>query len=140
MVHALTPADADAIFDEAVQMVIRERERQVIEKGHTADHDDQHDNEELAAAAAFFLLPQYMNQDVCACTTDGEMQVQPLHELIAGGAWDGIDCDDYGDDTEAAVDTRVRQLAKGVALGIAEMERWLRARRRRELCEQETDQ
>lgn len=48
----------------AVGMVAEERLRQA-NKGYSRAHDDDHANEELAAAAAFYLLPSWMNQDVC---------------------------------------------------------------------------
>lgn len=131
MAKVLTPAEADAIFDEAVHLVIRERERQVLKKGYTAAHDDQHADEEMAAAAAYFLLPQHLNQDVCTCRDDYSMQVQPLHDVIGESAWSGLHRDNYDhvsvDSVEADV-IRIDQLVKGLALGVAELERWLRAK------------
>lgn len=115
----------------ALDMVGAERLRQVAEKGYDYRHDDQHSGEELAAAAAFFLLPEHLNHDVCTSRDDYTLQVQPLHELIGANAWEGIFRDSYDDlaiGDAAAVDMRIDQLVKAVALGLAELERWMRAR------------
>lgn len=41
----------------AIQSVLAERKRQQTEEGWTAEHDDQHDEGELAAAGACFANP-----------------------------------------------------------------------------------
>ncbi|MHB1273647.1 MAG: hypothetical protein ACYCZD_12935 [Rhodanobacter sp.] len=120
----------------AADLVLDERVRQIAEKGYSYDHDDAHGSEELASAAAFFLVPAFVNQDVCVCTAEYGLQVQSLHELIAENAYDGIHRDDYEDPgvrSDVAIDTRIGQLTKGLALGLAELERWMRAREMRDM-------
>lgn len=81
---------AEQAAEEARRLVKEERIRQIDVKGYSYDHDDQHDLEELAAAAAFYLLPQAMNNDVAFVDTDGSLRMDGLHEVVAGGAFDGI--------------------------------------------------
>jgi hypothetical protein len=40
-----------------IERIADERRRQIEEEGWTADHDDQHENNELAKAAACYALP-----------------------------------------------------------------------------------
>lgn len=47
---------ADASY--VTRLILQERLRQVHQEGHTAAHDDQHDREELALAAAWYALPE----------------------------------------------------------------------------------
>ena len=55
-VTAKVTEEMDAAHD-----VLAERARQVAEKGWTAEHDDQHANEELARAAACYARPDDMS-------------------------------------------------------------------------------
>lgn len=109
----------------AADLVADERTHQV-ELGFDADHDDQHGFEELGAAAAYFLLPSWMNRDVCLSEDGNSLRLAPLAEVIGEGAWDGI-AKTY-DDPETNLNTRIKNLVKGVALGMAELERLLRMR------------
>jgi len=141
--NTLTPVMTAYIAGAALGLVVKERRRHVDELGYTEEHDDRHVGEELAAAAAFFLLPQRANQDVCVSAVSMHadepcLQVRSLHELLADSAWDGIHCDDYeqpGLRADVAIDTRIGQLVKGTALALAELERWLRERELRDLAE-----
>ncbi|TAM72332.1 hypothetical protein EPN44_16075 [bacterium] len=122
----------------ALDMADAERRRQIFDKGYSHDHDDQHRAEELAAAAAFYLMPQSVNQDVCVSVGEGDLILKSLHELIGDEAWEGLFADDYADPSiraDVAMDTRINQLVKGVALGLAELERWLRMRELRDEIE-----
>ncbi|MGN6229152.1 MAG: hypothetical protein ACTHNM_17135 [Dyella sp.] len=127
----LTKQRMETITVMAIAKVQTERARQIDEEGYSREHDDEHRNEELAAAAAFFLVPDFMNQDVCTCTTEYGLVVQSLHELIGENAWLGIQRDDTSDlgiRDDVRLDTRIHQVTKGLALGIAELERLLRMR------------
>lgn len=136
MAHStLSPEMTSYIAGAALGLVAKERRRQIDELGYTEDHDDRHGGEELASAAAFFLIPAFVNQDVCICTSEYGLAVQSVHELIAENAWDGIHRDDYEDAgvrSDVAIDTRIGQLVKGAALALAELERWLRERELRD--------
>lgn len=46
-------------MEKAAQDVLAERERQKSVEGWTLDHDDAHDDGELALAAACYALPEY---------------------------------------------------------------------------------
>ncbi|MFW5941910.1 MAG: hypothetical protein ACOC9X_04190 [bacterium] len=82
-------------------LIARERLRQIHEEGYSADHDDQHDGEELAEAAAFYAIPEQY----------GDLLV----------FWP------FGDDPVRRRKDRVRQLAIAGALIAAEIDRLLRA-------------
>ncbi|EKT2105278.1 MULTISPECIES: hypothetical protein [Stenotrophomonas] len=115
----------------ALDLVADERHRQVNEKGYSAEHDDEHAQEELAAAAAFYLLPSWMNQDVVSVDANGAMEIAPLQQLVAGSAfnpsaWEGLSR--LEDDPEDDVETRIQNVVRGLALGTAELERLLRLR------------
>ncbi len=109
----------------AFGMVLEERNRQIEAKGYSYAHDDtEHGSEELAAAAAFHLLPAWMNPDVCTPDSNTGLQLTSLQELVGQGAWEGIsrDHDDPSDD----LDLRIRNVVRGCALGLAELERLVR--------------
>ncbi|MEU8779988.1 hypothetical protein, partial [Streptomyces sp. NPDC048606] len=115
----------------ALGLVADERHRQIDEKGYSAEHDDEHAQEELAAAAAFYLLPSWMNQDVVSVDANGAMEIAPLQQLVAGSAfnpsaWEGLSR--LEDDPEDDVDIRIQNVVRGLALGTAELERLLRLR------------
>ncbi|HDS1829553.1 TPA: hypothetical protein UMZ03_001368 [Stenotrophomonas maltophilia] len=115
----------------ALGLIADERHRQIDEKGYSAEHDDEHAQEELAAAAAFYLLPSWMNQDVVSVDANGAMEISPLQQLVAGSAfnpsaWEGLTR--LEDDPEDDVDIRIQNIVRGLALGTAELERLLRLR------------
>lgn len=121
---------AERIGTEATKLVEEERARQVDDKGYTYEHDDDHDREELAAAAVFYLLPQAMNGDIAFVDTDGSLRIDSLHEVVAGGAFEGM-FRDY-DDPECELEQRIKNVVRGLALGMAELERLLRVLHDRE--------
>ena len=113
----------------ALTLVIDERVRQIDQKGYTCAHDDQHGEEELAVAAAFFLMPAVYNEDVC--TRDDEwLKVHPLLEVIGRNAWEGIsrvaDLELEYQENADALQYRIDVVKTGLALGLAELERLVR--------------
>ena len=112
----------------AFGMVLEERNRQIEAKGYTHAHDDtEHGNEELAAASAFYLLPSWMNPDVCIGDRSGGLILADLQGMVGEGAWDGISRDH--DDPESELDLRIANVVRGCALGLAELERLVRMQR-----------
>lgn len=109
----------------AFGLVLEERNRQIEAKGYTRAHDDiEHGNEELAAASAFYLLPSWMNPDVCHADEGGQLTLQSLGEMVGQGAWEGIHRDE--DSPESDLELRIRNVIRGCALGLAELERLVR--------------
>lgn len=126
---ALATLMSDFIRTAALAQVEDERNRQLTEKGWSYEHDDQHGAEELAAAAAFYLIPDSMDRNVVQIRDDGDLgalEVIPLHALIREGAWNDI-TRDY-DDPESELDLRIDTVVRGLALGLAELERLMRMR------------
>lgn len=110
----------------AVGMVAEERLRQV-NKGYSRSHDDDHENEELAAAAAFYLLPSWMNQDVCTANGGERLVIESLQNLVGAAAWNDISRDEDNPDDD--LELRIQNVVRGCALGLAELERLLRMRK-----------
>lgn len=111
----------------ALGMVLEERIRQVDQKGYTREHDDQHANEELAAASAFYMLPSWMDPDVCRADDSGRLSLQSLQDMVGEGAWESISRDhDYPEDS---LDLRIKNVVRGCALALAELERLVRLQR-----------
>lgn len=94
----------------AVRDVLAERSRQ-HRMGYEPEHDDEHVNDEIAAMAAFYLMPPAARDWSAESTGHGDT----LGEAIKPEGWDG----NTGD--------RRRELVKGIALAIAELERLDRA-------------
>lgn len=118
----------------ACSLVVAERLRQINEKGYGPDHDDEHGGEELATAAAMFLLPASLNPDV-AYAFDDSLRVESLLDMLGAQTFDV-----HRDDPEildsppaADLDERIATLTYGLALGMAELERILRLRHPGEL-------
>lgn len=117
------------VHETALGLVRMERIRQVLDKGYDVAHDDQHDRDQLATAAGYYLLPLWHNPDVCVITTDGGLEVQPMLELITDATFDGLHRADIEDDLSTeAIERRIETVVKGCGLGIAELERLLRLR------------
>lgn len=122
---------AKQIASVARDIVQYERERQIKKKGYTFEHDDEHGDESLATAAAFYILPAGLNPDVAFNEGSG-IGVMPLQEFIAQSTFRVFREDDaFFADDELALDERVEVLTKGLALGLAELERLLRIREAR---------
>ncbi|URX63282.1 hypothetical protein KR767_04215 [Luteibacter anthropi] len=114
----------------AVGLVLDERARQIGIHGHTALGDDLYGLEELAAAAAFFLLPTHLDPSVRLDGPLGDPVTQSLRELVADAAWVGIERDGAAEHefhaAPSKLPARIRTLVVGIALGLAELERVLR--------------
>jgi hypothetical protein len=96
----------------ALHDVLFERARQVVDEGWTAEHDDNHRNGELAAAAACYARPIYGNGSRFA---DPEILAK---EVPAGWPWPAY---------WWKPKTRRRDLVRAAALLLAEIERLDRA-------------
>lgn len=117
----------------ACSLVVTERLRQ-IEKGYTPGHDDGHGSEELATAAAIYMLPAGLNPDV-AYSVDNQLRVDPLFEMLSAHTFDLFRDDDslYPGSSNDTLDARITTLTYGLALGLSELERVLRLRHGGEL-------
>jgi hypothetical protein len=91
----------------AARDVLAERRRQVDVEGWTAEHDDSHVNDEIAALACFYAMPPGAREWTTKETGYGDT----LGEAIRPEGWAG------------KVGDRRRELVKAAALAIAEIER-----------------
>lgn len=96
-----------------LDLILKARNKQ-IEKGYTAEHDDEHDLGELGLAAALFALPyDYKQGNEPLLKQDDFIN---LHILLETGL-------DFYVDPEP---DRIKRLAKAGALILAELDRLLR--------------
>lgn len=95
---------------EIVAAIADERDRQVSEGGYSPEHDDEHDDGEIAWAAACYAAPALV---LCEDTDVGE--------IVPAYPWGGWERPPHhGKD-------RTRDLIRAAALCIAEIERLQRA-------------
>lgn len=93
-----------------IELIAQERKRQVSQEGWSAGHDDEHDEGQMARAAACYALPE----NIRAWVLKG---YAILHQIWP---WD----DEWWKPTP---DDRVRELVKAGALIAAEIDRLQRA-------------
>lgn len=85
-----------------IDLIARERNRQIQHEGWDANHDEGHDAEELAEAAACYIMPARAR--ALGCTDD---------PFLWPGNWDW----------KPTSEDRIRELVKGGALAAAEIDR-----------------
>ncbi|WP_417285321.1 hypothetical protein [Comamonas sp.] len=114
-VFAASQAQADArdALTPAARDVLAERQRQITQEGYDPQHDDHHVNDEIAAMASLLLMPEGARDWDATSTSYGDT----VAEAILPCDWE---MPNFGDD-------RRRQLVKGAAMGLAEIERFDRA-------------
>ena len=96
----------------AAHDVLKERARQVAQEGYDTEHDDSHVNDEVAAMAALFVMPEAARDWDASSTGYG----RTLGEAILPPDWNYPRLGDRRD-----------QLIKGAAMALAEIERIDRA-------------
>ena len=106
-----------------VELIAEERKRQVESEGWTAEHDDQHSNQQLAWAAVCYAAPSEVKAKVippdadCGCRSVGEC-MHWLGEPRWGDPWPwDVDWD------KRQKHDRIRQLQIAGALMAAEIDR-----------------
>lgn len=92
----------------AAHDVLMERARQVAQEGYDTEHDDSHVNDEIAAMAALFVMPEAARDWDASSTGYG----RTLGEAILPPDWNYPRLGDRRD-----------QLVKGAAMAMAEIER-----------------
>jgi hypothetical protein len=124
---------AQDISRTALDMVATARQ-QLIDDGDDYEHDDALGAEELAVAAALFLLPADMNENI-AWAEDNQLRVEPLLEHLAERTFDVFRKDDPLDGSDGGesnfdkrLDNRIDVVTEGLAMGLAELERLMRIR------------
>jgi hypothetical protein len=103
---------------DAVDLIRAERERQIASEGWTPEHDDDHDEGEMAlAAASYAIAPEYRDRTIWVPNTPG---TQLTRSTVAKQTWPKS----WGATWFKPVpDDRIRELVKAGALIVAEIER-----------------
>jgi hypothetical protein len=91
-----------------IERIATERKRQIEEEGFTAEHDDNHDFDELARAAACYILPERIREGRFG------LKIAALGRLL--WPWGG-------DQWKPTPDNRIRELEKAGAMVAAEIDR-----------------
>ncbi len=110
---AAPAAPAVDALSQAARDVLAERRRQVEAEGYDTEHDDAHVMGEIGALAALYLMPDGARDWDTTSTTYGATLAQALLP------------EDWTMPTMG--EDRRRDLVKGIACGLAELERWDRA-------------
>lgn len=118
---------------DGVELIRLERERQVAQEGWTPEHDDSHDNGEMAWAATCYAAPgeirtQRATPPPCGCRSVGECTHGVMHNP-ARLRWKWLDPWPWAErwDKRSKHD-RIRQLTIAGALIAAEIDRLRRLR------------
>ena len=104
-----------------IELIAAERERQITELGYTAEHDAEHDDEDLAFAAACYAAPVPI---FLMKLEEGGDPDRAAGEVKWVEPWP-IDWERDRRTYPLAKDLRLRQLAKAGALVAAEMDKLL---------------
>ena len=97
----------------AIELIAKERERQVNIKGWTPEHDKEHDKEELTWAAICYLTPKGRRAPATRY-----LNIYDEEELPYPEAWPW-----EPENWKPTPDNRIRELVKAGALILAEIER-----------------
>jgi len=99
-----------------IERIAAERKRQIEKEGWTPEHDDQHDNHEMALAAVCYASPYPVRVKAKIFTGKGEFFPEVAERWIEAWPWD----DEW--DKRQKHD-RIRQLEIAGALIAAEIDR-----------------
>jgi hypothetical protein len=88
----------------AIELIADERQRQIEKEGWTTEHDEEHDMDQMARAAAIYAMPEW------------KRDLHPFENTPKEWPWS----DEWWKPTP---DDRIRELVKAGALIVAEIER-----------------
>lgn len=110
--QAAAAPDAPAVeeLSQAARDVLAERRRQIEAEGYDQEHDDAHTAGEIGALAALYLMPDGARDWDATSTTYGAT----LGQALLPEDWT----------MPKMGENRRRDLVKGIACGLAELERW----------------
>lgn len=111
--------------EQGASLIAAERQRQIDAEGWTPEHDDQHDDGELAEAACCYATDPKIRADIML-TTDGAANVNTPGSGYDPRHWP------WHDGWRPHPDDRVRELVKAGALIAAEIDRLQRLAAARE--------
>lgn len=110
----------ELIMKTGIQLIEQERERQELEEGWTAEHDDQHTDQELARAAACYANP--FNRLISRFGVRLRIS-RDIWWPFADGWWKPETTGQEDTTTEEYRQKRIRELQKAGALIAAELDR-----------------
>lgn len=117
---------------DGIELIAAERHRQIAIEGWTTEHDDTHNGNQLAMAAACYASPVPLNAEIevpCGCR-----ESMCPHSAFGKHMWVPAWPFDVSWDKRRKRD-RIRQLAIAGALIAAEIDRLQRAERKAEMGE-----
>lgn len=103
-----------------IERIAEERRRQIEQEGYTPEHDDQHDEGELALVAALYATPIPLYQ---ISVTDDRKEERPGYRGITLEADDPWPCSWGAEWDKRTKHDRIRQLTIAGALIAAEIDR-----------------
>ena len=114
-------------MNEALELIRKERERQISGEGYTTEHDSKHVNGELADAAACYAM-QPCQRSKIALHNSERPRLTSIRVVLDG---DERDCTPIiwpfnAKDFKPTPENRLKELAKAGALILAEMERLMK--------------
>lgn len=104
-------------MNKAIELINKERDRQITDEGRTSEHDDLHTDGQLAMAAACYASPEDIYVERLTPVTDGS-DIADI-DFFDPWPWDA-------ESNKRTKHDRVRQLVVAGALIVAELERLLR--------------
>lgn len=108
-----------------VRRIAEERERQITEEGWSPEHDDTHQDGQLAKAAACYASPPAVHLRELVWRESG---TNPYGEFVTKDPWPWGRVWDKRPSVSASFEERIKALAKAGALCAAEIERLERKR------------
>ena len=107
---------------DGVERIRQERERQISLWGTTQEHDVQHDEDELALAAAVYALPPEIREGSIELVNPDSPDSHAISTLL-DELWPGVETQDHAVDWLFSPGDRIRELTKAGALIAAEIDR-----------------
>jgi len=103
----------------SIELIVNERRRQIEQEGWTPDHDDKHDGNQIAMAAACYASPVPLRAHIevsCGCREASCQHPFGVHKWVEAWPWD------KNADKRVKL-SRIRQLVIAAALCAAEIDR-----------------
>lgn len=99
-----------------IDLIAAERERQIAAEGWSIEHDDEHEYDEMAQAAACYATPPRLRKNARVVVPGSTRSPSTTVKCVKGWPWDA-------EWWKPTPDNRIRELVKAGALIAAEIDR-----------------